>query len=516
MTQFKPLTSSTYPSIVEPLSDAAKFWKNNVQPAIIYKELNSINSIDINPANNVLTTSASRISLYDLSNLEAKRLYSSPNHALLYCGTFRKDNSKIFAAGCGDGIIRVWDVKKNKPLRMLGSSEKSKESKHSAPVHRINFNGIDQLYSCADDKSVKLWDITEDSIVCTFGSENVAHKDYIRASCLLERTASFVSGSYDQTVKVWDQRAPTMPTFEFNHNHPVESVACRDYMMICAGGNSIKIFDIIAGKVMRTLDSVHHKTITCIYNHANYLFTASIDGYLKVYDINFNVAASFSHVPSQLLSCCYNGSALAVGSNDGILSVNKVGSGKAATNTKSKQINLFDDEDDDITDEFFFDNIPVKRKPKLQVDSAFVVKAKKHRPYLLKHDELLRKFQHSSALTRVIRVHSKTEPEVVVNVMQELIRRGALKTALAGRNDRQLKKLIQFLIENLSDARFNRILIDVSLALVEVYINQINRSDAIQILFQSLNTCVQSEIKSLQMMSEISGQLQVIINSQIK
>ena len=507
MSSFKPLTVSTFPALIEPLSESTKFWKNNVQPATVYKELSSINSIDISLTNSILTTSTTRISLFDLTNHESKRSFSSPNHTSLYCGTFRKDNSKIFAAGCGDGIVRVWDAKKNKPLRMLGFNEKFKDIKHKAPVHRINFDGINNIYSCGDDKAIKLWDIMEDNIVCSFGENNVAHNDYIRGSCFLPSTSSIVSGSYDHTVKVWDQRAPTACTFQYSQDHPVESLTYRDYMVISAGANTIKVFDIIAGKVMRTLENAHHKTITCIYNYGNYLLTVSIDGHLKVYDINFKVVASFSYIPSQLLSCCYNGLILAVGANEGTLSVNKIGFNKS---NKKQTV-----QSDTASDEYFFDNIPLKKK-KLSVENAFVVNPSKAKKYYVKHEELLRKFHHSSALTRVIRMYSQTEPEIVTSVMQELIRRRVLKTALAGRNDKQLKKIIQFLITYLSDARFNRILVDVSIALVEVYSNQINRSDIIQSLFRTLNNCIQSEIRSLQMMSEIYGQLQIVVNSQIK
>lgn len=507
MSNFKATSISTLPAIIEPLSDSSKFWKNNLQPATVFKELNAINWIDVNSASEILTTSSTRITLYGTSNLEAKKTFSSPNHTLLYSGSFRRDNSKIFASGAGDGIARIWEVNKSKPLRLLGSNEKSKSQRHTAAVHRINFNGINQLFTLSDDKTIKLWDITEDSVLSSFG-ESSAHNDYIRASCLIENLSCLVSGSYDHTVKVWDHRIPKNCTFQYNHGFPVESVTYRDYLVISAGETTIKIFDIVAGKVIRTIDNAHHKTITSVHNNGNYLLTSSIDGHLKVYDINFNVATSFSYVPSQLLSCCYNGALLVVGASDGMLSVNKVLSSKG----KLKKLQINDDE----SDEFFFDGLPSRKKTKLDIGNAFVVDSKIRKKFLSKHDELLRKFQHSEALSRVLRVNCVSDPETVVSFMQELIRRGSLKMALAGRPDKQLKKIIMFLTKNMSDPRFTRILVDVSLALVEVYTSQINRSSAIQIMFKFLNQSLTSEIVSLTRMSQISGQLQILINSQIK
>ncbi|KAJ6223324.1 hypothetical protein RDWZM_001869 [Blomia tropicalis] len=514
MLRFKSTNFSTLPAIIEPMSESAKFWKNNLQPAIVSKELNAINCIDINNVNEILTTSSIRISLYETFNLEVKRTFSSPNHTLLYNGTFRKDNAKIFASGAADGVVRIWDVKKSKPLRLMGSSEKSKKHNHTAAVHRVNFNGVNQLYSCGDDKSIKLWDITEDSVITTFGNEH-SHQDYIRASATMENFSSIASGSYDQTVKIWDHRTPQNCTFQFNHGAPVESITCRDFMVISAGETSIKIFDVIAGKVIRTIEKIHHKTITNLYNHGNYILSTSIDGHLKVFDTNFYVASSFSYVPSQLLSCCFNGSLLAVGTVDGILSVNKI------RQSKGEKANITKEKNDSMSDEFIFDSIPLEKDnskwKKPDSSNTVIVKPISQTRFTLeKHDDLLRKFKYSSALDRVIRFHRDDKPELVVNLMQELIRRKGLKIALAGRLDGQLYRVIMFLCRNLSDPRFSRTLMDVGLALVEIYCDQINRSSAMQSMFRRLNQTLSSEIDNLTMMCQLSGQLQILINSQIK
>ena len=118
------------------------------------------------------------------------------------------------------------------------------------------------------------------------------------------------------------------------------------------------------------------------------------------------------------------------------------------------------------------------------------------------------------ALTRVVRSNSD-EPEVVVSFMQELIRRGALKTALAGRTDKELVHIIEFIHHNLRDPRFNRILVDVALMLTDVYMPEINRSEKIQILFKRLSSAINSELNCLQQMLGVCGQLSALINSSV-
>lgn len=509
---FKKTPVSTLPAIIEPLTESAKFWKNNVHPATVYKELNSINSIDINCHNQIITASTSKVSLYEPANSEKIRTFMSQNHTSLYCAKFRVNDPKIFAAGSGDGIVRIWECKNAKPLRLLGFNDNDNSTKHKAEVRRINFNGLHQLYSCGDDKEVKLWDFTQNSIITKFGGENCAHDDYIRASCLVENFSSFVTGSYDHSVKVWDSRSPQTSCFNYDHKHPVESVTNRDLLIISASNTTIQVFDMVAGKKLRTLENVHHKTITCIHNLGSYLLTASIDGHLKIYDLNFNVVTSFSYTPSQLLSCTYNGSYLAVGTNDGILSINKVSKSKYSS-YKSKTVRM----DNEMSNEFLFTNIPNKQKPKLNLKDTFVVKnAVKKVRYDEKHEHYLKKFKYTSALNRILKVSRKNNPEKVVNLMQELIRRNGLRAALAGRNLNQLKNVVKFLIENFNDLRFTRILLDVSLALVEIYSQEIKTSPKLKGLFLEINECIKNEIDCLEKMSELLGQLQFLINSQIK
>ncbi|OTF76696.1 U3 small nucleolar RNA-associated protein 15-like protein [Euroglyphus maynei] len=529
MTTFKQTTVSTLPAIIEPLSESAKFWKNNVNPATVYRELNAINWIDINVQNQILTTSATKVSLYDPESSEKKRTFQSPNHTLLYGGNFRRENQKIFATGAADGIVRIWECKKSKPLRLLGNCDNVQSMKHSAPIHRVNFNGLNQLFSCGDDKQIKLWDFIEEKILFNFNGDcSSAHDDYIRASCSIEIASLFVSGSYDHTVKIWDSRSPQTACYQYGHKHAIESVTNRDLLVISASDTTIQVFDVVAGKTLRTLDNVHHKTITCVHNYGTYLLTASIDGHLKIFDFNFNVIASFSYTPSQLLSCYYNGSYLAVGTNNGILSINKIAPQSKTTRGRSThyggdKVAKHDDADneEEMADEFLFNNIP-KRKTKVKLDkkNMFIVPkvaaSSGNQPRQEKQEELLRKFKYTAALNRVMRKFAQNDSDKVVNFMQELIRRNGLRSALAGRNVPDLKRIIKFIITNLSDIRFSRILLDVSLILVNIYANDIKHIAKVRTLFKELNQRVDDEIDNLQKMSEISGQLQFLINSQIK
>ena len=510
MSDFKATTLATLPSIIEPLSASAQYWQRCVEPAKVAKEFAAINCIDTNSVHDLLVTSSTRLAVYEYYSMEVKRQYSAPNMVLLFGAHYRKSDGKLIVAGASDGVVRVWDVKNSKPLRALGLNDKSRSSKHSAAVRRTQFLGNTKVISFGDDYNIKLWDITEDNIVSSFG-EKSAHNDYIRASQVCRSTSMFISGSYDQTVKVWDQRSPQKAVTQIDHGAPVESVTVRNLMAISCGGDTVKVFDLVGGKVLTTLTKIHNKTITCVDNFGHYLLTASIDGHLKVYDHNFNVCASLTYTPSQLLSCALDSKVLAVGANDGLFSVNKLSENpKALKNfrTHSKSQKTFN-----LPNESEARNGPSKRKNEIE-EQTFVVNGKRNRPFLQKHDLLLKKFNYTMAFNRVLRKND--EPEVVVSLMQELIRRQGLRTALAGRNDAELKPVVDFLLTHLKDPRFNQILVDVALILTEIYMSEINRSDKIQSMFAKLNSVINSEINCLQQMVCLSGQLSALVNSSIQ
>ena len=521
MSNFKSTTLATLPSIIEPLSDSAKYWQNSLESAKVAKEFSAINCIDINSMHDILVTSSTRLAVYEYYSMEVKRSYNTPNMVPLFGANYRKSDSKLIVAGCADGVVRVWDTRNSKPLRALGLNDK--KMKHSSAVRRTHFCDNSKILSFGDDYQIKLWDITEECVVSTFGSNssansgvNTAHKDYIRASHVCQNSSTFISGSYDHCVKIWDNRSPQNAVAEVDHGSPVESVTVRDLVAISAGRDTIKIFDLIAGKVFKTLVKTHHKTITSVYNFGHYLLTASIDGHLKVYDSNFNVASSLSYTPSQLLCCALDDKVVAVGANDGLFSVRKFKSNSKESNSfklkrKASNNRYFMGED-------VFDDMNAKRKANMNFEENLVIKGKskgKGREKLARQDELLKQFNYSMALSRVINKNSG-EPEVVVSFMQELIRRSGLKTALIGRSDKDLAPIIRFIENNLSDPRFNRILVDVALILTDLYMSEINRSNKIQSMFQNLSSAVNSELNCLQQMLGVCGQLSAIINTSVE
>ncbi len=81
---------------------------------------------------------------------------------------------------------------------------------------------------------------------------------------------------------------------------------------------------------------------------------------------------------------------------------------------------------------------------------------KERREFLQKYDVMLKQFEHSKALDAALKsnVRIKT-PEVTVSILQELIRRGVIKNALAGRDEKWLRNMIAFLKKHITNPNFS-------------------------------------------------------------
>jgi U3 small nucleolar RNA-associated protein 15 len=80
-----------------------------------------------------------------------------------------------------------------------------------------------------------------------------------------------------------------------------------------------------------------------------------------------------------------------------------------------------------------------------------------------RHDTCLRKFQYSKALDHVLMNYIvKKNPCTTVALFQELIRRQGIIQALAGRDGKSLVNILRFVIRQIGNIQFGRILLHIA------------------------------------------------------
>ena len=113
-------------------------------------------------------------------------------------------DSKFIASGDDSNLIIIWKISvndKNSPLDLSKGLEKVHVFRgHRSPVSGLAFRiGSHTLYSCAHDRSVKVWNLDEMGYVETlFG-----HQDKVTGIDAGIRERVLTSGGRDGTVRIW-------------------------------------------------------------------------------------------------------------------------------------------------------------------------------------------------------------------------------------------------------------------------------------------------------------------------
>jgi len=92
-------------------------------------------------------------------------------------------------------------------------------SEHKSDINSIAFAPNKQDFSsCANETSIKLWNVLEHRSVMTMYN---AHKDHVKKVHFLNEN-ELISGSYDRTIKLWDLRNGKEPFAAWRFEHAVE------------------------------------------------------------------------------------------------------------------------------------------------------------------------------------------------------------------------------------------------------------------------------------------------------
>ncbi|KAK9281784.1 hypothetical protein L1049_004690 [Liquidambar formosana] len=408
----------------------SKYWssfKSHPIPDLI----SAITSLTFspNPPHDFAATYSASLSLFSSQTLTLKSTVASFSD-LSFSASFRCDGN-LLAASSLSGVIQVFDTKTRSSLRTLRG--------HTRPVRLAKYPLADKLhlYSGGDDALVKYWDVAAGSEIV----ELRGHKDYVRCGDGSPASSDiFATGSYDHTVKVWDVRgASSDSVLEFNHGKPVEDVIFLPSggLIATAGGNCVKIWDVIGGGKMVYSMETHNKTVTSICvgkvgrdsgeeSEQNRILSVSLDGYMKVFDYSKMKITHSMRFPAPLLSIAVSPDCTTrvIGTSNGIIYAGKrkvkqqnaesgLGEFVGLGSTEAPQRRVLRPS--------YFRYFHRSQGEKPSEGDYLVMRPKKVK--LAQHDKLLKKFRHKEALVSAL---NRKNPEDVVAVMEELVARKKL------------------------------------------------------------------------------------------
>lgn len=91
--------------------------------------------------------------------------------------------------------------------------------------------------------------------------------------------------------------------------------------------------------------------------------------------------------------------------------------------------------------------------------------------------------------------------------------RSALRTALIGRDEVTLQPILRWLIKNISDYRITRLTTDVALVVLDLYADQLGRSEEVDSLVDALMQRVKVTVEASQIAWSVRGMVDMLTAS---
>ncbi|WP_206602819.1 NB-ARC domain-containing protein [Leptolyngbya ohadii] len=202
---------------------------------------------------------------------------------------FSADGMTI-ASGSEDNQIRLWNVETGECDKVLKG--------HTNLISSIAFfpeiaNPVDslipplssqRLVSGSDDQTIKLWDGVTGECLQTFWG----HGDWVQSVSISPDGKLLASASRDQTVRIWDALTGECLHLLRGHGDRVKSVAFDSTgMMLISGSNdgTVKLWQVRTGDCVQTFEGHEDWVLSVAFSPVGRWFASgSADGSIKLWD----------------------------------------------------------------------------------------------------------------------------------------------------------------------------------------------------------------------------------------
>ncbi|KAI0832414.1 WD40 repeat-like protein [Trametes gibbosa] len=519
--EYQPVVVRKHPRPASTKHNAeSRYWRQYRHPVFI-KEYAPVTSVHFSPTkpHRYAVTAATRVQIYAPRTQKVTKTISRFKD-VARSGCIRGDG-KLVVAGDDSGLIQLFDINSRAILRTLDS--------HKQPVHVTRFSQLDQtqVLSCSDDTTVKLWDVPSQAAITTF----LDHSDYVRSGQVSTSNPHLVlTGSYDATVRLFDSRTGECEMVMgealgggVRNTAPVEQVVMfpSGTVALSTAGPILRVWDLVAGGRCTRAMSNHQKTITSLAfnSDASRVLTGGLDQMVKVYDVSTYRVVHTMRYPAPILCMAISPDEthIAAGMSDGTLSVRR--RQPKASEPASQDLFSIASLRTGAFESFLGGALPAlgqgrvkekrKSKPVGDVDELRVESKRKKR--LRDYDRLLKNFKYSAALDSVLR--KNVPPTTTFSLIQELIHRDGLRTAMAGRDDVLLEPILRLLLKHVTDPRFGEMVCDVANVVIEMYSPVLGQSPLIDTLFVRLRKKVAAEMRFQKELVKAKGALDMLLAS---
>ncbi|MGD2092278.1 MAG: hypothetical protein PVH61_39285 [Candidatus Aminicenantes bacterium] len=183
-------------------------------------------------------------------------------------------------------LVENWLLKNQEEIELVLLKEESQKVMEAGG----NMLVLDSERYFPEDKNFSYYQKKVGKILTGFlGSPNLKHSSDVSCVVICFDSKYIASGSYDNTIKLWDMKTfKEICTFK-GHNAPVTSVCFspnRKHILSCSKDHTVRLWDIENCKEIHTFNG-HKDTVksVAISRDGNFLISGSDDFTIKLWDI---------------------------------------------------------------------------------------------------------------------------------------------------------------------------------------------------------------------------------------
>ncbi|KIW03993.1 uncharacterized protein PV09_04823 [Verruconis gallopava] len=434
----------------------------------------------------------------------------------------RRDG-RICISGSDSGIIQAFDTSSRAILKTW--------NEHKQPVwvtkwHPTELTGA---MSCSDDRTVRLWDLPSERSTW----QGHGHQDYVRTGTFIGDGKLIASGSYDQSIRVWDPRVGSgaegsrgATVMNFKLPAPVESVISLPggTTLVGSSGERLAVLDLVAGRPLGLFGN-HQKTITSIAmaTRGSRVLTGALDGHVKAWDTSSWTVVAGMKYPSPVLSLDMivapnqEDRHLCVGMQSGVLSIKTrlTGEAKAAKREKEKEMEALvagriDEYDAKQKKKRGRGWEKAKRGMDFTGEGADIIiegDERKKPKKLNRWENAARMGDYQNALDLVL---DSGDQQAIFTMLSHMIHRSSLRRALSDRSAEQLLPILSWLNKTIGDPKYIRIKADIAMLILDIYGSQMGKSEAVDAAIEKLLMKTKEACEMSQMCWTALGMLDLI------
>jgi len=206
-----------------------------------------------------------------------KKRFKNHNH-IIQDIAISSDNQYALTASW-DKYVKLWDLKKHKPIKIFRGHEKDVLSVNFSPDNR-------QIVTSSRDRKIKIWNTLGE---CKLDLTQDGHTDWVTCVQFSPNPIKpfIVSCGWDKVVKVWDLKTFKLRTNHLGHTGVINTVCISPDGSLCASGGKdtqVMLWDLNDAKHLYSLDAGSEIHSMC-FSPTRYWLVAATALSIRIWDL---------------------------------------------------------------------------------------------------------------------------------------------------------------------------------------------------------------------------------------